>query len=276
MEKERLRNGGRPDLPARKAQARADFRPLRCPPLAGCKSSRRTRRQHNPGLSCQSSSHQVAEGGGCVCPQEVGIAGSWLSSTRCFCYHNHCMAGQPPVIPDYEPLRPMGRGSYGEVWLARSVTGIYRAVKIVYRASFEDARPFEREFAGIQRFEPLSRAQENQITILHVGRNEAAGYFYYVMELADDVETAEEIFPEKYVPKTLREMRTAHTRLAATECLSIGIALTRALVHLHGNGLVHRDIKPSNVVFVHGVPKLADIGLLSAAYASMSFVGTEA
>jgi hypothetical protein len=43
-------------------------------------------------------------------------------------------------------------------------------VKIVYRASFEEARPFEREFAGIQRIEPLSRAQENQITILHVGR----------------------------------------------------------------------------------------------------------
>ena len=185
------------------------------------------------------------------------------------------MADEPPVIPDYEPLRPIGRGSYGEVWLARSVTGIYRAVKIVYRASFEDARPFEREFAGIQRFEPLSRAQENQITILHVGRNEAAGYFYYVMELADDAETAEEISPEKYVPKTLREMRAGHTRLPTKECLSIGIALTRALAHLHGHGLVHRDIKPSNVVFVHGVPKLADIGLVSAADTSASFVGTE-
>lgn len=185
------------------------------------------------------------------------------------------MAGERPIIPDYELVRPIGRGAYGEVWLARSVTGIYRAVKIVYRASFEDARPFNREFAGIQRFEPLSRAQENQITIFHVGRNEAAGYFYYVMELADDAETAEEISPDKYVPKTLREMRTAHTRLPARDCLAIGIALTRALAHLHANGLVHRDIKPSNVVFVHGVPKLADIGLVSAADDSVSFVGTE-
>src|SRR5260221_419796 len=256
MEKERLRNGGRPDLQARKAEARADFRPLRCSTLV-CRQSRpRTRRQHNPGVSCQSSSDQAAEGRGGVHPQEVGIAVgvSKLSSTRLFCYHNHCMAGEPPVIPDYELLRPIGRGAYGEVWLARSVTGIYRAVKIVYRASFEDARPFEREFAGIQRFEPLSRAQENQITILHVGRNEAAGYFFYVMELADDAETAEDIRPEKYVPKTLREMRLRHTRLSSKECLSIGMALTRALAHLHGNGLVHRDIKPSNLVFVHGVP----------------------
>ncbi len=181
----------------------------------------------------------------------------------------------PPVIPDYELLRPIGRGAYGEVWLARSVTGIYRAAKVVYRDSFEEARPFEREFDGIQRFEPISRSQENQISILHVGRNEADRCFYYVMELADDAETEEEVFPEKYVPKTLREMRARHTRLPAKECLSIGIALTRALAHLHRNGLVHRDIKPSNVIFVHGVPKLADIGLVSAADTSVSFVGTE-
>src|SRR6185369_12630140 len=49
----------------------------------------------------------------------------------------------------------------------------------------------------------------------------------------------------------------------------------RALAHLHAHGLVHRDIKPSNVIFVHGVPKLADIGLVSAIDTSHSFVGTE-
>lgn len=181
----------------------------------------------------------------------------------------------PPVIPDYELLRPIGRGAYGEVWLARSVTGLYRAAKVVYRDRFEDARPFEREFAGIKRFEPISRSQENQIVILHVGRNEAERCFYYVMELADDAETDDEVVPAKYVPKTLREMRSRQTRLPATECLSIGLALTRALAHLHQHGLVHRDVKPSNVIFVHGVPKLADIGLVSAADSSMSFVGTE-
>jgi len=185
------------------------------------------------------------------------------------------MAGASPVIPDYELLRPIGRGAYGEVWLARSVTGIYRAAKIVYRSNFEEARPFEREFSGIQRIEPLSRAEEHQLTILHVGRNEGAGYFYYVMELADDAATGEEIIAGNYVPNTLKEMRARQSRLPAGECLAIGIALTRALAHLHRNGLVHRDIKPSNVVFVHGVPKLADIGLVSRIDDSLSFVGTE-
>ena len=188
---------------------------------------------------------------------------------------SECMVDSPPSIPDFLLLRRIGRGSYGDVWLARSVTGVYRAVKVVYRARFEEERPYEREFAGIRKFEPISVGQETQVSLLHVGRNDAEGFFYYALELADDAETGEEIIPEKYVPKTLKEMRARRSRLAAAECVSIGVALSRALSHLHRNGLVHRDIKPSNVIFVHGVPKLADIGLVSAVDTSASFVGTE-
>src|SRR5438046_9504367 len=91
-----------------------------------------------------------------------------------------------PSIPDHELLRCIGGGSYGEVWLARNVLGDYRAVKVIYRDRFEHDRPYDREFEGIQKFEPISRLHESQVDILHVGRNDGAGYFYYVMELADD------------------------------------------------------------------------------------------
>jgi hypothetical protein len=79
------------------------------------------------------------------------------------------------------------------VWIARSVTGAYRAVKIVRRSSFDHERPFEREFEGIQKFEPVSRTHDSQVDILHVGRGE--DYFYYVMELADDQATGGQINP---------------------------------------------------------------------------------
>ena len=44
---------------------------------------------------------------------------------------------EAPRIPDHEVLRCIGKGSYGEVWLARSLTGSLRAAKVVRREDFE-------------------------------------------------------------------------------------------------------------------------------------------
>ena len=91
-----------------------------------------------------------------------------------------------PIVPEHELIRRIGAGSYGEVWLARNVVGTYRAVKVVYRKTFEHDRPYEREFGGMQKFEPVSRTHEGLVNVLQIGRNDPAGYFYYIMELADD------------------------------------------------------------------------------------------
>jgi len=105
------------------------------------------------------------------------------STTPSLPYSDAPVAAAPPAVPDHELLRPIGEGSYGEVWLARNKLGTLRAVKIVYRRTFEDARPFEREFRGIQKFEPISRSHEGLVDILQIGGTDE--YFYYVMELAD-------------------------------------------------------------------------------------------
>jgi len=180
-----------------------------------------------------------------------------------------------PQIPDHKLLRCIGRGAYGEVWLACSVIGTYRAVKVVWRKSFESNRPFEREFVGIQKFEPISRSHEGLVDILHVGRNDDAGYFFYVMELADDVRTGAEIDPDRYEAKTLQREVQERGRLPAQECLRISLSLTNGLGYLHEHGLVHRDIKPSNIIFVKGAPKLADIGLVCGSEGTQTHVGTE-
>ena len=206
----------------------------------------------------------------------------------------------PFAIPDHTLLRLIGRGSYGEVWLAQNVMGTYRAVKVVYRATFDDEGPYVREFAGIRKFEPISRSHESQVQILHIGRNDPEGYFYYVMELADDAEPKREdgrlkiedggqapsetailhppssiLAPERYVPRTLQHEIETRGRLPFAECLRISLALASALKHLHGNGLVHRDIKPSNIIFINGIPKLADIGLVTESEATITYVGAQ-
>src|SRR5262245_5919548 len=93
--------------------------------------------------------------------------------------------GPPPRVADHELVRCIGAGSYGEVWLARSVTGQWRAVKVIVRAGFASERPYEREFRGILQFEPISRSHAGLVHVLHVGRDDAGGSFHYVMELAD-------------------------------------------------------------------------------------------
>lgn len=180
-----------------------------------------------------------------------------------------------PQISDHEMLRCIGSGSYGEVWLARNVTGWFRAIKIIHRKTFRESRPFEREFKGMQRFEPISRTHPGFVCILHIGRNDAGGYFYYVMEAADDVVAGQQITPATYVPKTLNSELTERGRLPWDECLDIALALTAALGHLHKHGLIHRDIKPSNIIFIKGQPKFADIGLVTEIGESATFVGTE-
>jgi WD40 repeat protein len=188
-----------------------------------------------------------------------------------------------PTIPDHDLLALIGQGAYGQVWLARNRLGTLRAVKVVYRDQFEDSRPYERELNGIRRYEPVSRLHDGLVDVLHLGENAAAGCFYYVMELADDAgsqRTGElppgaASAPESYVPHTLRLTLKRQGRLPVRECLRLGAALAEALEFLHQHGLIHRDLKPSNVIFVGGIPKLADIGLVALADDAHSWVGTD-
>jgi WD40 repeat protein len=153
--------------------------------------------------------------------------------------------------------------------------GAYRAVKIVARDSFLTPRPFERELSGIKRFESISRLHEGFLDILQVGINEERGYFYYIMELGDDAVTGQQISPQRYVPKTLARELSQRGNLSLKECVQLGLAISLGLADLHKHGLVHRDIKPSNILFVNGVPRLADIGLVAGINEPPSYVGTE-
>jgi serine/threonine protein kinase len=152
--------------------------------------------------------------------------------------------------------------------------GSYRAIKVVYRDSFESIRPYERELNGLQKFEPVSRGHPNLVNILHVGENREQGYFYCIMEVADPM-GCQAIAPESYQPHTLATDLKQRGRLPFPEALSLGISLCSALEYLHARGLIHRDIKPANIIYAQGQPKLADIGLVTSIGTQGTRLGTE-
>ena len=216
---------------------------------------------------------------------------------------------QTPIVPDHQMMYVIRRGGYGEVWLARNELGQARAVKVVHRALFDDDRPYYREWEGVLKYEPISRRHENLISILHVGKNDEAGLFYYVMELADNADPDKayigldpksetgskvvfgpdrmELTPEQieaaltydidldiYQSRSLKAVIEKRAPLPPSEIFSIIEPLIEALAFLHENGLVHRDIKPSNVLYHDGKPCFADPGLIAVSDANLSLVGT--
>jgi hypothetical protein len=146
------------------------------------------------------------------------------------------------VLNRYLPVRPLGTGGSGSVWLAREVeTDREVALKIVPREGTAGSRA-EREAAA------AARLRHPRCLRAHALARDA-GHVYIVYE---------------YVAgKTLREaMRAGELGDAAT--LEAAAQVLEGLAHAHAHGIVHRDVKPANVLLVEGrgvSVKLFDFGL---------------
>jgi serine/threonine protein kinase len=160
----------------------------------------------------------------------------------------------PPNLPDYELLKWIGAGTFGQVWLARNRhDGGLCAVKIV-------AKSHQSELDGVRLYRQCASDHPSLVAIKHVG--EGDGFYYYVMPLADDVrEGTLSQAPEQYEPMTLRRHLAWRQRLAADEVVAIARQLLSALVQLHKRGVSHCDVKPDNVLRVRGNWQLGDMGL---------------
>jgi CHASE2 domain-containing sensor protein len=202
------------------------------------------------------------------------VAGE-LAAARAIADLKAVPAFDAPKIPDYDLVKKIDEGAYGQVWLARDLTDVYQAVKIVYRKNFSEQRPFEREFEGVKNFVTFSRSHPGCVNVRHVGKDQVGGFFYYVMEPADDLVRGIDIDPAQYVPRTLSKLLVENRVLPILECVDLGIEVASALSALHGHRLVHRDVKPANIIFANNKPRLADIGLVARMDERLSINGTE-
>ncbi|MGH3049199.1 MAG: serine/threonine-protein kinase, partial [Gaiellaceae bacterium] len=151
------------------------------------------------------------------------------------------------ILGRYRPLRPLGAGGLGHVWLARDErTGLDVALKIVAREGKSGSRADrEARAAASLRHERCQR-------ILSLARDPSHVYIAY-----------------EYIPgRTLREAMRAG-ELGDRDAVEVGAQICEALAHAHGKGIVHRDVKPSNVMLAEtggGIDvRLVDFGLAQMA-----------
>ena len=160
-------------------------------------------------------------------------------------------------------LHRCGKGAYGVVYLAENAIN----QKIVIKLVMTDGQS-NREIQGVRYYMRVSGTHPNLLQISHIGEMEDG--FFYVMEAADNLNTD----GTEYVPATLGNMLRQGKQFPPEEAIRIIRELLHGLTALQNAKLVHRDIKPDNIIFVNGVAKLSDPGLVAEADSQVSLAGT--
>ncbi|XP_058246582.1 serine/threonine-protein kinase greatwall isoform X2 [Hemibagrus wyckioides] len=152
---------------------------------------------------------------------------------------------KPPSIEDFTVLKPISRGAFGKVFLARKKNNskLY-AVKVVKKADMLD-----KNMSDQMRAERDALALSKSPFIVHLYYSlQTASKVYLVMEylIGGDVKSLLHVygyFDEDMSLKYISE-----------------VAL--ALDYLHRHGIIHRDLKPDNMLVSNeGHIKLTDFGL---------------
>ncbi|MES1908779.1 MAG: hypothetical protein MHM6MM_001653 [Cercozoa sp. M6MM] len=147
-------------------------------------------------------------------------------------------------LSDFDIGKPLGRGKFGNVYLAREKkTKFVCALKVMFKAQLQQNQVEHQ----------LRREIEIQSHLRHPNILRLYGYFhdasrvYLILEYA----ARGELYTHLQKQKKLSEAETAH----------LINQLASALNYCHQKHVIHRDIKPENLLLSHdGNLKIADFG----------------
>ncbi|KAG8510180.1 Aurora kinase C [Galemys pyrenaicus] len=148
------------------------------------------------------------------------------------------------TIDDFEIGRPLGKGKFGNVYLARlKESRFIVALKVLFKSQIEKE--------GLEH--QLRREVEIQAHLRHPNILRLYNYFHDARRVYLILEYAPrgELYKELQKSHTLDEQRTA----------TIIEELADALTYCHEKKVIHRDIKPENLLLGYrGEVKIADFG----------------
>ncbi|MEP6909757.1 MAG: serine/threonine-protein kinase [Actinomycetota bacterium] len=150
------------------------------------------------------------------------------------------------VLGRYRPLRPLGSGGSGTVWLARDETsGIEVALKIIAKEGRAAPRA-EREAEAATRL-------RHPHCLRAYGLESDDKHLY---------------IPYEYVAGSTLRQAIRSGELRDDGAVEAAAQILEALAFAHARGIVHRDVKPANVLVVDGESlsvRLFDFGLAQLA-----------
>src|SRR6516162_213805 len=160
----------------------------------------------------------------------------------------------PTQVPGYEPERFLGRGAYGEVWIAVDCNSGRRvAIKFFSRRGRQDWASLSREVEKLGLF----FNDRYVVQLFKVGWD--ADPPYYVMEYLENGSLDEQLqgpLPVERAVTLLREIATG-------------------LMHAHNRGVLHCDLKPANILLsADHTPRLADFGQARLVHEHSPALGT--
>lgn len=142
----------------------------------------------------------------------------------------------------------IGSGGFGDVFEAArldehgNIVDTNLAVKKLrpeWTADEKALNRFRREVRYLQ-------ALDHRNILPIVGRNLSVDPPFFVMPRASD---------------SLHDRLRGRGTLESPWIVTTYRQILEGVAHAHSRGVIHRDIKPQNVLFVDGVPKVADLGL---------------
>lgn len=156
------------------------------------------------------------------------------------------MFQQGQQIGSYTLLRKLGRGGFGEVWLAEKRTK-FVTTKFALKLPHDDQIDHE----AIRQEATLWEQASGHPNILPIiDADEYDGQVLIVSEFAPD--------------GSLHEWLRQNGKMSVKRAVETTIKILDGLQFLHSRNIIHRDLKPANILLQGDTPRLADFGISRA------------
>lgn len=164
-------------------------------------------------------------------------------------------------IGSYTLLRKLGKGGFGEVWLAEKRSQ-FVTKKVAVKLPLDEQVNFD---AIRQEAELWEQASGHPNVLPIIDADIFDGQVVIVSEYASGGSLADRIKREG--------------KLGLQKAVEITIGILNGLEFLHSRKIIHRDIKPQNILLQGDTPRLADFGIsraMNTTIVSSTIIGTDA